>query len=308
MNTALRVAAFVAGLGALFAAAVGVGSAVGPIGGPVAAHADMGQAGHETSGHETSGHETSGHDEVSVPGGVMTSQGGYTLALDTTELAAGDRRVSFVIEDSAGEPLTSYDVVHEKRLHLIVVRRDFAGFQHVHPVLSGTGTWTAPVHLGPGSWRVLADFTPAGEEGLTLGADLAVPGTVPATATSPTSRTSRIGDYRVTLTGELVPGADSTLDLSVTRGGQPVTDLQPYLGAYGHLVALREGDLAYLHVHPENGSPGPDVAFGAEVPSAGRYHLYLDYKHDGVVRTASFVLGTQQAEKQGKEDRHDHHH
>ncbi len=80
------------------------------------------------------------------------------------------------------------------------------------------------------------------------------------------------------------------------KDGRPVTDLQPYLEAYGHLVALREGDLAYLHVHPggEPGDgktkPGPDIEFGAEVPSAGAYHLYLDFKHDGVVRTAQFAL------------------
>ena len=86
------------------------------------------------------------------------------------------------------------------------------------------------------------------------------------------------------------------LTLTVSRHGAPVTDLQPYLGAYGHLVTLREGDLAYLHVHPggEPGDgqtkPGPDVEFGAEVPSAGRYHLYLDFRHDGVVRTAPFTL------------------
>ncbi len=86
------------------------------------------------------------------------------------------------------------------------------------------------------------------------------------------------------------------LTLRVSRDGQPVTDLEPYLGAYGHLVALREGDLAYLHVHPggepSDGQtlPGPDIEFGAEVPSAGGYHLYLDFKHAGVVRTAQFTL------------------
>ena len=82
----------------------------------------------------------------------------------------------------------------------------------------------------------------------------------------------------------------------MTRDGEPVTDLEPYLGAYGHLVALRAGDLAYLHVHPEGApddgvtEPGPDVVFFAEVPSTGRYHLYLDFKHEGVVRTAAFTV------------------
>ena len=98
------------------------------------------------------------------------------------------------------------------------------------------------------------------------------------------------------LTGDLVAGEHSMLKLRVTHDGQPVTDLQPYLGAYGHLVALRGGDLAYLHVHPDGEpgdgktEPGPEVEFGAEVPSDGTYHLYLDFKHDGVVRTAQFQL------------------
>ena len=56
-------------------------------------------------------------------------------------------------------------------------------------------------------------------------------------------------------------------------------------------MALREGDLAYLHVHPDGAATAagrPDVAFVAEVPSAGGYRLYLDFQHDGVVRTAEF--------------------
>jgi hypothetical protein len=86
------------------------------------------------------------------------------------------------------------------------------------------------------------------------------------------------------------------LTFSVSRDGSPVTDLQPYLGAYGHLVALRAADLAYLHVHPM-GEPGdgittagPDIAFHTTVPSAGDYRLFLDFKHQNVVRTAEFTL------------------
>ena len=79
--------------------------------------------------------------------------------------------------------------------------------------------------------------------------------------------------YTVTLDGDLAPGQTSKLTLKVTKDGKPVTDLQPYLGAYGHLVALRAGDLAYLHVHPDGEpgdgktTPGPDITFYAEVPS-----------------------------------------
>ena len=82
------------------------------------------------------------------------------------------------------------------------------------------------------------------------------------------------------------------LTTRIELDGEPVTDLEPYLGAYGHLVALREGDLAYLHVHPEEAEPGPEVAVRAEFPSAGDYRLFLDFQHDGEVRTAEFAVET----------------
>jgi hypothetical protein len=72
--------------------------------------------------------------------------------------------------------------------------------------------------------------------------------------------------------------------------------LQPYLGAFGHLVVLRQGDLAYLHVHPMGAEPGPGATSGPTIdfmssaPTAGRYLLYLDFKVDGRVHTARFVL------------------
>ena len=80
------------------------------------------------------------------------------------------------------------------------------------------------------------------------------------------------------------------------RDGRPVTDLQPYLGAYGHLVVLRDGDLAYLHVHPaapQDGTTpaqGPHVRFVTTAPSAGTYRLFLDFRHGSVVRTAAFTV------------------
>ena len=93
-----------------------------------------------------------------------------------------------------------------------------------------------------------------------------------------------------------MPGEESELSFQVSTGGRPVTDLQPYLGAYGHLVVLRAGDLAYLHVHPagEPGDgvtePGPDVSFLSTAPSAGTYRLFLDFRHGDAVHTAAFTV------------------
>jgi hypothetical protein len=109
---------------------------------------------------------------------------------------------------------------------------------------------------------------------------------------------ANVDGYRVRLNGELLPGQPSTVTVTVTKDGREVNDLQPYLGAYGHLVALRDGDLAYLHVHPD-GVPGdgrtaagPAVTFHAEVPSRGTYRLFLDFRHEDTVRTAEFTVAT----------------
>lgn len=291
MNAPTRVVGFLLGLAAVFGLALVAGSAVGAVGEPAPAHSE----GHAGSGH---GDDHTSAAPVEVPGGLMVSSGGYTLALrDSVARAGRDQEISFVVEGPDG-PVTAYDVEHERRLHLIVVRRDFTGFQHVHPVLAANGTWTTDVDLTPGQWRVFADFKPAGGEALTLGADLSVPGQVTGSPEPATTRVANVDGYTVTISGDLAAGEHSMLRLTVTKDGRPVTDLQPYLGAYGHLVALRAGDLAYLHVHPDGEpgdgttAPGPEVVFGAEVPSEGRYHLYLDFKHDDVVRTAAFVLGT----------------
>jgi hypothetical protein len=85
----------------------------------------------------------------------------------------------------------------------------------------------------------------------------------------------------------------------ITRKGQVVLDLEPYLGALGHLVVLREGDLAYLHVHPvdvsgtADSASGGRITFHARFPSMGRYRLFLQLVHEGLVHTADFTSEVQ---------------
>jgi hypothetical protein len=298
MNTPLKLAGFTLGLVAVFGAAVGLGSAVGPVGPTSAAAADTGHGQDPEAGHG-GGADAHGVDaaapaaDAELPAGLMVSEQGYSLDVATGTLPAGAATpLAFRVLGPDGHPVTAYEESHEQDLHLIAVRRDLDGFQHVHPTLGADGVWSTPLTLTPGSWRVFADFVPAAEgENLILGADLAVAGDFTPTPLPAGSPTSEVDGYTVTLDGELTAGAESELTLSVGRDGRPVTDLQPYLGAYGHLVALRAGDLAYLHVHPaDDGGSGPAVRFFTTAPSAGTYRLFLDFKHGDVVRTAAFTV------------------
>lgn len=279
MNTTARLAVFGGALALLAAGGFVVGKAAGPVATTAA----------EDAGHGGGHAETTA--EVGLPGGLASSQDGYTFADPVAE--AG--RFTFRITGPDGRPVTAFDVEHEKKLHLIVVRRDTAGFRHIHPEPAPDGTWSVPLALpAAGSYRAFADFAPTGGKPMTLGVDLSVAGDYQPATFAP-SRVATVDGYRVELAGDLTAGKTSPLTLTVSRDGVPVTDLQPYLGAYGHLVALRGGDLAYLHVHPESGpGAGPEVRFAAEVPSAGTYRLFLDFRHGGVVRTAEFTVATGQ--------------
>ncbi|MDP3892817.1 hypothetical protein [Nocardioides sp.] len=233
----------------------------------------------------------SGSDPAAL--GLAVTDGGYTLALADDRLPAGDgTELRFAVVGPDGAAVTAYDELHERPLHLIVVRRDLTGFQHVHPELEG-GTWSTEIDLEPGAWRVFADFQATGDRQRVLGADLLVPGDSEPARLGATNREAEVDGYTVQLDGDLVAGEESELTLTVRRDGQPV-ELQPYLGARGHLVALRASDLGYLHVHPEEGQ-GDDtgataVTFHTLLPHDGGYRLFFDFRHDGVVRTAAFTV------------------
>ncbi|MCR6487959.1 hypothetical protein M8542_34555 [Amycolatopsis sp. OK19-0408] len=292
MNTAAKLSAYGAALALVAAGAWVTGIAVGPFPGQAAEGHGGEDAGHG-DGHGGTVAEVADHQ----PGGLASAAGGYTLTPAGTTLTPGaTTKFTFRVIGPDGAPVTAYDVEHEKRMHFIVVRRDTTGYRHLHPELGADGTWSVPVTVAEaGSYRAFADFTPAGGQSLTLGVDLVAPGLFQPVEHAET-RVADVEGYRVRLDGDLVPGRSSRLTATVTKDGRDVTDLQPYLGAYGHLVALRGGDLGYLHVHPDDPAGdrknGPRVTFLAEVPSAGTYRLFLDFRHGDVVRTAEFTATT----------------
>ncbi|MFD8012699.1 hypothetical protein [Streptomyces sp. NPDC058955] len=304
MNTGLKITAFAAALAATFGTAYGVGKGVGPVEQPQKAeHGEHAAATPRPSAPTSApasadGH--AGHDEAApaqagaeLPGGLQVSDGGYTLALETPTPPAGRSTLKFSVKDATGKKVTAFTTEHGKELHFIVASRDLTVFRHLHPVKAADGTWTVDADLpAAGGYKAFADFKPAakGAKNLTLGVDLGVPGTYTPEPLPAAAPTATVDGYQVRLGGTLDPGKSGELRLTVSKAGKPVTDLEPYLGAYGHLVALRQGDLAYLHVHPNEGGPGPDVSFTATAPSTGTYRLFLDFQHEGKVRTAAFTV------------------
>jgi hypothetical protein len=231
-------------------------------------------------------------DPAPIGAGVVAADEGYRLVPTTSELARRGGAFSFQVQDQVGEPVTEYEELHERPLHLIVVSRDLGEFHHVHPTLDGAGTWTVQLPpLPPGSYRAITDFWVSDGPRLALGVDLSVAGAYEPVDPTPPSDVSRVDGYEVTMATATGATGEMTATLTVRRDGEIVRP-EPYLGANGHLVALRAGDLAYAHVHPDDddtdtGAPG-GVRFEANLDSAGRYGLFFDFRHGGRVHTATF--------------------
>jgi hypothetical protein len=266
-NVALKLASFLAVLALIFAAAALAGDLVSPLHDP----ADEG--------------ETMAMGIESVRG-LAVADSRFSLELDTrTAIPGAQAALTFRIRDKRGMPVRDFGVEHTKRMHVIVVRRDLTDFQHVHPVQRADGSWTVPLVVhDAGSYRVFADFAVDGTPH-TLADDIQSDGRfVAQPLPAPTTVAATDGFDVSLLEGPTRANKESELRFAITRDGQRVR-VQDYLGAKGHLVALRQGDLAFLHVHPD----ADTLKFESTFPSAGRYRLFLQFKVGGRVHTVAFT-------------------
>jgi len=271
MSAPRKLATYAAVLAAVFGASMAAGAATDPTG--------LSNAEPQTAEH-------GGMSDEMVPGLAAADEDLQLIADRDVQRAGVETMYRFRIAGEDGT-VTDFDVEHTKRMHLIVVRRDFAGFQHLHPRMVADGTWETPLQLDDsGTYRVFADFVIDGDKH-TLGTDLFVGGDYRPERLPALDHHADAGDgYAVELEGEVAAGEESTIEFVIRHDGDIVTDIPEYLGARGHLVALRDGDLAYLHVHADE----ERLSFEADFPTPGAYRLFLQFQHGGEVRTAAFTV------------------
>jgi hypothetical protein len=272
MTAARKLTLYSVALAAVLGVSMAVGSSAEPVG---------------LSNAEAPAEEHGGAMAEGMVPGLAAADDGFTLVAASDAAPLGRESDYRFRVDGEDGTVTAFDVEHTKPMHLIVVRRDFAGFQHLHPEMSADGTWSTPLTIpDAGTYRVFADFVVDGDKH-TLATDLFVAGSFSPEPLPEHEHEADAGDgYTVHLEGEAVAGVEAELDFHVERGGSAVDDLDEHLGARGHLVALRDGDLAYLHVHADE----ERLHFGATFPTAGAYRLFLQFRHDGEVRTAAFTV------------------
>ncbi len=225
--------------------------------------------------------------------------------------------IKYRIVNDLGETIKDYDVVHEKIMHFIAVRKDLQYFQHLHPEFNkATGEFSANVTFpADGPYRIYPDFTPDTDNPMqlpvTVSADVEVGNAAnykPTVVTADVNKSKTQEDYQInySLPNRVTSQSEVTYTLTINKDGQPVTNLEQYLGALGHSVIIKEGTLDFIHTHAgdaadaggsmghgsmgtQPGTSGPDINFTTTYPEAGVYKMFSQFQHEGKVITTDFV-------------------
>jgi hypothetical protein len=204
---------------------------------------------------------------------------GYVLVNDSDQPSKS--ATGLHINGPDGQRVTDYVEEHGSKLHVVLIRFDLSGFEHLHPAIGADGSFVVPRDK-PGKWHIVVEAQPAGAAApivLATNVDDEVP--LKEVALPKPNDKVTVDDLIVIREG---------LNFSVTsKNGSPADGLEPYLGQPAHLIAIRKGDLAYTHLHPATGSAATTFAFGGTLP-AGTYRLFLQFGDRGNVVTVPFTV------------------
>jgi len=212
------------------------------------------------------------------------------LAVTPRLLRAGQKvKLGFTVLDPwKGRPVTRFQAIHERLFHIFVVSQDLQFFAHDHPALLPGGTFSYEIAFpSPGMYRLLADFYPDGATPQLIAKTLIVPGAAPP-APSPARDYSpkdaeNLHVELATDPPQPVAGMKTMMFFRVA----PADGLEPYLGAWGHMLTASDDLIDLIHTHPFLAN-GALVQFNIEFPRARTYRVWVQFQRKGVVNTVRF--------------------
>ncbi|WP_261305483.1 hypothetical protein [Paenibacillus andongensis] len=245
---------------------------------------------------EMAGMDHSGMAEEAGSTQAGNVQAKFKLPNDKT-MPNQDTTITIKIQDKDGKSIAKFDTVHEKQMHFIIVSKDLSFFNHIHPDYKGNGEFTVTTQFPTaGEFKVIADITPTGMGAMSKSQWITVQGELPSQKSiEPDATLTKVVDGKeVTLSiDHLMAGMELNLNFNIkdAKSKQPVKDLQPYLGAVGHVVILTQDAENYLHVHPtDEKASGPDAKFMTTFPHSGVYKIWGQFQQNGKVFTVPFVV------------------
>ncbi len=199
-----------------------------------------------------------------------------------------------VADPETGAPVKHFEIVHEKLFHLFIVSQDLAYFAHLHPEFDGEVFRLNTVLPKPGTYRLLADFYPTGGTPQLAPKTITTAGyTTPLEAAIPLLAPDLSPKRGENLTVELkldppqpIAGQKTMLFVHLS----PADGLEPYIGAWAHLLAVSDDLVDTIHDHPFIANGGPDMQFNIFFPREAVYRVWIQFQRKGVVNTVAFTL------------------
>ena len=199
--------------------------------------------------------------------------------------------LKFTINDlQAKKPISDLDIVHDKIMHVVLVRDDLKHFEHVHPEAAGQGVFSVPFNFtASGTYRIWIDFTIDGMQHI-VDFDINVPGNAEA------GEKDTLGGLKVNFISskEIAEGKETELKFEIfDSNNNPVPITEKFLAANAHLIAIDETLEEFNHNHDESFDKGNKIAFKHKFTKSGKYGLWVQFLVEGKVRTAGFDIAVE---------------
>lgn len=228
------------------------------------------------------------HSAMVAHGGYKNSVAVHKYNVEFVRSRAAESKLVFrITETTSGKPVSDLDIVHDKIMHLILVRDDLRYFDHIHPQQTEPGIYTVPYEfLASGIYRTWIDFTIGGMQHI-VDFDL----DVSVTSTEP--EPDRLYDINADMKApDVIKVGESTrIDFAITdSGNMPVPINEKFLAANAHLVAIDETLEEFVHNHDEDFDGDNILSFEQKFTKAGEHKLWIQFSVDGKDRTAEFAV------------------
>ena len=290
----------------------------------LASCAGGGGGGGTTSGGETTSQSSSTGDMTGMDHGEkgMPGMQGMAMEMPTVDPATAGLKVDLTSDPAharpnqhtalhylitgtnSSTPLTDFPIEHERPMHLVAVSEDLTQFQHIHPEVGPDGAWTVTTTFPETANYVLFDeFMYNGQQVLDRREFMVGEASPTSASLSPDMSPKTEAGLTASLSAPetITSGEDTSFTLQVTRDGQPVTDLEPYLGAPAHVVIISLDTRDFAHTHGEvnvmesmDAAPpsafGPDISVYHTFPRAGLYKIWFQFGYQGSVITVPYVV------------------
>ena len=218
---------------------------------------------------------------------------------------SGVAKLRMTLRDpETAKPVPGFATIHDRLLHLFIIDRSLEYFAHVHPEPAGEGVFEIGHPLPPGAYVLVADFLPLTGPAQTVQRAIVTPGyrgpvfPPPLHLRSDAETDKIVAGVRVRLEPtRLTAGREGVVRFTLADAatGAPVLDLEPFLGAAGHMLVVNADLTEASHAHPEDvASRGPSVYFQPRMPAAGAYKLWVQFQRKGEVITVPFVVSVRE--------------